>query len=494
MDFVDIGRQTDPRILTARDATRRNEVDQASKVNQKNSRRKMDKPRKRKRASTNAQESLKTKGEVNIQKEVPGARSGVTGKTLDANRDIALGEKKKLLHKKCKETNSAASTSTELGTAETAKDTNENQRFIPSPSPEDLSTAKLLSNSSTVDMVPQALPTSPPQQASEHSNWETKGTSHDCNPSAYISENSLIGSNKSGSGVPATSVLDLEEAMNKHLPVGQSSGSVNDELLGTYSHHNNHHQSSLLGSVQKQQAVQWMGPGAYSVDGQSVGTHSSDLSAASLLRSLYPSRESVIRTNVYGSRCIGMPSTSSASYSAAAAQYYSNIQCALLTPPSGGNDNNDLYCNSFAASILNHSKSASNGYSLMNGYTPSVVGGGCLGTSSLNMADAYTITPPSSVSPLEGGHPFLASSSSTGERDVAATAAMMQGYCGLPIRPHAYSLSGGYDQQSALGPYSGYYSASNLASTYHCMAGAGAVVAASAAAQYRDAMKHANSW
>ena len=186
-------------------------------------------------------------------------------------------------------------------------------------------------------------------------------------------------------------------------------------------------------------------------------------------------------------------------------QYYSDIQNALLTPPGGAAD---VYKDSFsaAASLLGHSKAAaaSNGaYGIVcvNGYSSSP-----LGINMTSSADAYAVTPPSSVSPQESYmSPFL-------DHLHADSAALMQPYCtgasgvggggggggggtsrgldgslGMPIKPHAYSLpvvhgSNSYD------PYHGGYYASNVGmATYnHYMGGN--------AAHYLDSMKNTNSW
>jgi len=480
---------SDVRLFPVSEDTSHADADLPRKHDAKNSRRKMDKPRKRKRACTSVAFVPAGGGEDKIQKVAVTETGLEVGGKHVGKRNSGDPEAKRDTSRKL--TSMVVDANISRHTA-SAKAADVERRTTTTPYPEDLSTVRLASSPSNSTTHQQQTDSSSRLMTSLHSDWTTAATGQQSGLSQYGGGgDSMTGCSKAGPGGLTSSVLDLEEAMNKHLPVPLP-GNHHEDQVNTYGHH---HQPGM----QKHQTIQWIGCNGGNADsstrsgGLTGNGLSSDMSAASLLRSLYPNRESVIRTNVYGSRlAAGMSSSGVVSSSqAAAAQYYSNMQNALLTPPGGGGCN-ELYKDSFAASLLNHSR-VSNGYALMNSSYSTSNGGGAPPT--LSMADAYAITPPSSVSPQEG-HSFLVDhliSSSTSERDTTA-AAMMQGYCGLPIRPHAYSLSasgaGGYDQQVAMAQYQGYYSASNLSSPYNCMSGASS--AAAAESHYHDSMK--NGW
>ncbi|XP_037073264.1 LOW QUALITY PROTEIN: protein trachealess-like [Pollicipes pollicipes] len=132
---------------------------------------------------------------------------------------------------------------------------------------------------------------------------------------------------------PTSSVKELESAMSKHLP-GEPTDFSADALLKN----------------QQRPTIQWIGAG-----GQAP--------ASTLLRQLYASRESVIRSNIQA---------------AASRAYYPDMQNMLPTPPGGEAYNEQFY------------KLAADGYALPYGATAVPTG-----------YEYHTMTPPSSVSPRD---------------------------------------------------------------------------------------------
>ncbi|XP_043231812.1 protein trachealess-like isoform X2 [Amphibalanus amphitrite] len=131
-----------------------------------------------------------------------------------------------------------------------------------------------------------------------------------------------------------SSVKELESAMSKHLP-GEPTDFSADALLRN----------------QQRPTIQWIGAG-------------SQAPASTLLRQLYASRESVIRSNIQAA--------------ASRAAYYPDMQNMLPTPPGGETYNEQFY------------KLATDGYALPYG------GGGVSAG-----YDYHSMTPPSSVSPRD---------------------------------------------------------------------------------------------
>lgn len=318
--------------------------------------------------------------------------------------------------------------------------------------------------------------------AGRSNSWLANGTNLSASAVAAYSQNAMA-----TAAAATSSVHDLEEAMNKHLPLPAAQTNANPD------HHSTSSSSSLgyghpASGLQKHRStIQWIGAhNQHSVVG-------SELSASSLLRSLYPSRESVIRTNVYSSR----------------SQYY-DIQNALLTPPGGGGNTGagggpgEIYKDVFALSLLNHSKTPpDSSYGLTNCYSSSPLGIGMPANMVTAGNDAYAMTPPSSVSPQESYmSQFL-------DHLHADRATMMQQYCAgngaardaalaMPVRPQAYALPAAahvgsqlapYDYPMAAYPTSSYYPSNVGMATYNYMTGGGG-----GPAHYRDAMKNANSW
>ena len=118
----------------------------------------------------------------------------------------------------------------------------------------------------------------------------------------------------------SSSVRDLEEVMNKHLPALPSEA---DSLRGGL---HAEFTSSSLGFQKHKSTIQWIGshhPHHQHHNASSPGVATDTLPATHLLRTLYANRESVIRTNVYNPR----------------PQYYGDItQTSLLTPPGSTTD------------------------------------------------------------------------------------------------------------------------------------------------------------
>ena len=474
-----------------------------NKADLKNSRRKMDKPRKRKRTAD-------SDVDAKVHKSSPAAAAGrpaegAAGKNR-SGRETADSTAAGAAVGQPSESN--CNLSSNVGRRPAAADLTSSSS---PPLPEDLSTVKAVTDS-TGDGDSQLQSDSPPILSAEtvHDPWSSVGGGGASTSDGGYSGVGGISAAEAAAAATGSSVHDLEAAMNKHLPVAMPTGIEQD------------HQSpggcSGYGQLAKNRStIQWIGGHSPSSAMGGGGGGGSDLSASSLLRSLYPNRESVIRTNVYSTR----------------PQYYADIQNVLLTPPGGtgcggggigggGTSAADLYRDSFATSLLghhhhHHSKTppsgvggGTGGYGLVNGcYAPSPLG---VSMAAANMADAYAMTPPSSVSPQESyaAAQFLDHL----QHSDATAAAMMQQYCvgggvggGMPIKPQAYSLpsahgggggggggvggSGSYEHSSL--PYhhhSGYYPSNVGLAAYNCMSTANVA----AANHYRDAMKNANAW
>lgn len=180
----------------------------------------------------------------------------------------------------------------------------------------------------------------------------------------------------------ASSVKDLEDVMNRHLPV-ISDNSIKSPTDLTLQH--------MGGSINRQRsAIQWAG-----------NSHDSTLPASNLLRTLYANRESVIRSNTRPP--------------------YVNTPCNdpvnLLTPPE--NEGHKDHLTLHIPHIISKNTAVPT-------YTSSTV-------SSCSLQDSFDITPPASVSPndkvpsqLYEGHYEHNSS------NLAAP---------IPVKSHAFSLS-----------------------------------------------------
>ena len=228
----------------------------------------------------------------------------------------------------------------------------------------------------------------------------------------------------------SSSVRDLEEVMNKHLPMTQGEA----ELMRT------EYAQSLLG-LQKhhKSTIQWVG---------SSVPNNGELTASNLLRSLYANRETVIRSNVYNPR----------------PQYYSDVQSSLLTPPGA---TTDPYKDSFGVASSKTSPTSTSYTSNLH-YMPNSM------ASSTGMPDGYSMTPPSSVSPQEK-YSYGDQLHYGGENSGSGV---------MPIKPQAYSLPAGAHLPSAY----------DKASQYSAAAAAAYYGPASYAGHYREHAKNSAMW
>lgn len=227
-----------------------------------------------------------------------------------------------------------------------------------------------------------------------------------------------------------SSVRDLEEVMNKHLPAVTNE---NDQIRSTYE--NSSSSSSTDYNYNKHKSpIQWIG--------SQHTTATETLPATNLLRSLYANRESVIRSNVYNPR----------------PQYYNDVQSSLLTPPATTETYKD---NTFHNSTtqLNNKQSPTP-------YLP-------YGSNNTIMPESYNITPPASVSPQDKYSTHYGNTNIESCTD----AAYRQYTDSLPIKPQAYPLpahtSSSYEravQQYSSGSYyghGGFYNHTPTPAHYH---------------------------
>ena len=210
-----------------------------------------------------------------------------------------------------------------------------------------------------------------------------------------------------------SSVRDLEEVMNKHLPALPADSDVRSGFHGDYTT-----SQGVLGFAKHKSTIQWIG------SGHGPPVHQEGHPATNLLRSLYANRESVIRTNVYTPR----------------PQYYGDVQPSLLTPP-GGTEPSPF--------VTPQAKTPPATYGLLPAYPTNGV------SMSTSLTDSYGMTPPASVSPQD----------KYSYADQCHEAAL-RSYTGqetshpVPIKPQAYPLPAHappsiYDRSAAQ--YASYY-------------------------------------
>jgi len=420
-----------------------------------NSRRKADKPRKRKRASS----------------ELDRASSGDAGKTA---RGAAAGgvNDAPLLNVVATQNHvddcSTISVSGGGGGVEAVDSSTGGAAtvgavtaVVGSPLPEDLSTVRAVD----VSQSPEPLRTSPqPPHDSDAINQQAWLLANEATSSAGAAAAAVIADYSAAAGVhPASSVHDLEAAMSKHLPSAGSADLVDPYTAGLRPHRS---------------AIQWI---------STAGGHGS----------MYPNqRESVIRSNVYSAGGCGATTSAQRQYYPAST---ADVQNSLLTPP-GAAESAFIAAAAAAgghhaaktppsAAALNH---AATGYALA-GY----VGAG----------DAYAMTPPSSVSPqdaLAGAVSQYALDHPVTDAGFYPTAAASQHHPHSQQHLHHHHYH--HSQLSAIKPLhygTGVYehsmsyhqaaAAAAMAAGYYSSNGGGGL--ASYSAHYRDAMKHANvSW
>ena len=417
----------------------------ASHKNLANSRRKADKPRKRKRASTELTSAS------NDAKTTRTADNDDQMLNVDATQD---------------QTDDCVSAGIEAVDSSTGSATagGHGVASAGSPLPEDLSTVRAGDGSQS----PEPLNSPPPTHDSDAINHQAWLLANQTTSSASTAAAAVgVIADYALSGVPAaSSVHDLEAAMNKHLPTAGSADLVDPYVGGVRPHRS---------------AIQWIS----TATGSSMSGHEA-AATSTLLRSMYPNqRESVIRTNVY---------TGGAATPTAQRQYYpastADVQSALLTPPGATESafisavapHNHAAKTPPSAGVLNHGGPA--GYGL-TGYG----------------ADAYAMTPPSSVSPQDA----LAGAVSQYALEHPVTDGFYPASSQHPHSQHLHHYH--HSQLSAIKPL--HYGAAGVyehSMSYHQAAAAAAMAAgyyssngggslASYSAHYRDAMKHANvSW
>ena len=409
-------------------------VDAASTKNLANSRRKTDKPRKRKRASSDL--AATAPGGDKTAREDTDRPAAV----LDAADDCAPAGM-----------DAVADPATSSGGGAVGG----------SPLPEDLSTVRAVADGCP-SPEPLASPTpSHDTDAINHQAWMLANQATQSNSSVAAG----IAADYGSSSVPGTasSVHDLEAAMNKHLPSSGGTSAAAGDLVNPYL-------SGAASRSHRSAAIQWISTGQDAT--------------STLLRSMYPGqRESVIRTNVYSATPRG--------------QYYpsstADAQSALLTPPGAAESafvsaafHHNHAARTPPSGALNHAGGA--GYGLGHG------------------GDAYAMTPPSSVSPqdaLAAGavsqyaleHPlsadgFYPTSSQNASQHLhhyqhhhhhhpSQLSAIKPLHYGAGV----YENSMSYHQAAA---------AAAMAAGYYSSNGGGGSLA-SYSAHYRDAMKHANA-
>lgn len=238
-----------------------------------------------------------------------------------------------------------------------------------------------------------------------------------------------------------SSVRDLEEVMNKHLPVPP----VSDQELRGFTDYGS------LAFPKHKSTIQWIG---------SQHQTAAELSATNLLRSLYHNRESVIRSgsSVYQGR-----------------GYYpgQDMQGTLLTPPAG-----DAYAQTAAGKQQNFQPPpammpaayASNSSHLTAAAT----------MTSHPAADGYAMTPPSSVSPQDKyGAPFSAETAQLDAQYRAHYGDNLVKPAPYPLAAHAHSAITSCERPQ----YASYYGQTGGFNYGHIN---------TQPAHYRD--KNANSW
>lgn len=439
-----------------------------------NSRRKADKPRKRKRASS--EQLAASSGDAKTA-AAGGDNDGQLAPNADATQD-QVNDCTSAAGGGIEAVDSLMTRARTTGTG------------VGSPLPEDLSTVRAADNSES----PEPLGSSPPSHdadvVSHHQAWLLQSNQTTSSGSGSAPAVGVIADYAASSGgVPAaSSVHDLEAAMNKHLPTAGSADLVDPYGGGLVRPH-------------RSAAIQWISTAAA---GSSMSAH--DAATSTLLRSMYPNqRESVIRTNVYNSADGGGGGLTPGS---AQRRYYpattADVQSALLTPP-GATETAFI-----SAATAPHSHAAKTPPSVgalshAGGYGLAAYGGGGAG-------DAYAMTPPSSASPQDA----LAGTVTQYALEHPA-AAVPDGFYPTAAQHHQHSQHLHHyhhhhhhsQLSAAIKPL--HYGAAAAAAgvyehsmSYHQAAAAAAMAAgyyssngggslASYGAHYRDAMKHANA-
>ncbi len=287
----------------------------------------------------------------------------------------------------------------------------------------------------------------------------------------------------------SSSVRDLEEVMNKHLPALPGDADALRSGL-----HSDFSAASLQGFGKHKSTIQWIGSqhaAGHNAAASAVASATDTLPATHLLRTLYANRESVIRTNVYNPR----------------PQYYGDhshhhhMQTSLLTPPGSTTDpykDMSPFTSASTPQVAPAAKTPPTTYSLMSaGYSSNPISV-AMGTN-MATADSYGMTPPSSVSPQEKySSPFdqcHPDSASQLRQYATATTPLDGATHAMPIKPQAYPLpahanahmAAAYDRSSQYAA-SSYYapSAASFSSYNH--------TGSPSPAHYRDSGKNSVGW
>uniref|UniRef100_T1JJ64 PAS domain-containing protein n=1 Tax=Strigamia maritima TaxID=126957 RepID=T1JJ64_STRMM len=240
--------------------------------------------------------------------------------------------------------------------------------------------------------------------------WRKTGTSSGAvsSFSSYSDLNSGSAAGGNGTGgvgsgsASSSSVKELEDAMNKHLPLLKEPGME----AGAY-------------SQQQRSTIQWIG-----------AQQSPSLPASTLLRQLYANRESVIRSNVHATR---------------PTYYAPDMQGTLPTPPA-----NEPYPDQ-SQFVLPPKMAAAHVAAAADAAYPAAVLGGYASTpvTVSSYADAYNaMTPPSSVSPREKIHSSFGDGASYSDATAhlrhysTSEAGTVQP---LPLKPQVYTMHPGLD-------------------------------------------------
>ncbi|XP_064621303.1 protein trachealess-like isoform X2 [Lineus longissimus] len=200
---------------------------------------------------------------------------------------------------------------------------------------------------------------------------------------------------RSTSNNMSTSVRDLEQVMNKHLPNYPQDA---DQQSATYP--TDYSSSSY---AKQRSTIQWIG---------SQQPQPETLPASTLLRHLYANRESVIRMNTYNQ---------------SRPQYYGDMQNSMLTPPGTEAYKDQSQFSLPQLSVVTKSQPGS-AYSLAASYNSSV-------------HEPYSITPPSSVSPQDKYQssftdPASYTDSNSNQLKLYGNETGSQ----IPLKPHVYPI------------------------------------------------------
>ena len=270
----------------------------------------------------------------------------------------------------------------------------------------------------------------------------------------------------------SSSVRDLEEVMNKHLPsLPSDADSLRSGLHTEFT-------SSSLGFQKHKSTIQWIGSHQHH-NSSTSGVGTDTLPATHLLRTLYANRESVIRTNVYNPR----------------PQYYGDItQTSLLTPPGSTTDPYKDMSPFSTPQVAPAAKTPPTTYSLMSGYSSNPISVAM--APNMSAVDSYGMTPPSSVSPQEKyASPFDQCHTDSAGASVRQYSTLDGPTHAMPIKPQAYPLpahanshmAAAYDRTSQYTASSYYAPSAASFPTYNH-------AASPSPAHYRDSAKNTVGW